>query len=39
MFDLEEFVKVIDGEIDFKNYLRDKIKSAIIEKEPYKRMI
>jgi len=39
MFDLEEFVKVIDGEIDFRNYLRDKIKSAIIEKEPYKRMI
>ncbi|MBT0810085.1 restriction endonuclease [Litoribacter ruber] len=39
MFDLEEFVKVIDGEIDFKNYLRDKIKTAIIEKEPYKRMI
>lgn len=38
MFDLEEFVKIIDGEIDFKNYLRDKIKSAIIEKEPYKRM-
>lgn len=39
MFDLEEFVKVIDGEIDFKNYLREKIKTAIIEKEPYKRMI
>lgn len=39
MFDLEEFVKVIDGEIDFKKYLQDKIKSAIIEKEPYKRMI
>lgn len=39
MFDLEEFVKVIDGEIDFRDYLRDKIKSAIIEKEPYKRMI
>lgn len=39
MFDLEEFVKVIDGEVDFKNYLRDKIKAAIIEKEPYKRII
>jgi restriction system protein len=39
MFDLEEFVKVIDGEIDFKKYLKDKINSAIIEKEPYKRMI
>jgi restriction system protein len=39
MFDLEEFVKIIDNELDFKNYLRDKIKSAIIDKEPYKRMI
>jgi restriction system protein len=39
MFDLEEFVKIIEGEIDFKNYLRDKIKSAIIEKEPYKRIV
>ncbi len=38
MFDLEEFVKVIENEIDFKNYLRDKIKTAIIEKDPYKRM-
>lgn len=39
MFDLEEFVKVIEGEIDFKNYLRDKIKAAIIEKEPYKKLL
>ncbi|MGN6437520.1 MAG: restriction endonuclease [Agriterribacter sp.] len=39
MFDLEEFVKILDGEIDFKNYLRDKIKAAIIEKEPYKKMV
>lgn len=39
MFDLEEFVKVIEGEIDFKNYLREKIKAAIIEKEPYKKMV
>src|SRR5690606_25393827 len=30
MFDLEEFVKVMEIEIDFKNYLRDKIKTAII---------
>lgn len=39
MFDLEEFVKVIEGEVDFKNYLRDKIKAAIIEKEPYKKLL
>ncbi|WP_018626607.1 restriction endonuclease [Niabella aurantiaca] len=39
MFDLEEFVKVIEGEIDFRNYLREKIKAAIIEKEPYKKPI
>lgn len=39
LMDLEEFVKVIEGEIDFRNYLRDKIKAAIIEKDPYKRMI
>lgn len=39
LFDLEEFVKVIESEVDFKNYLREKIKSAIIEKDPYKKMI
>jgi len=39
MFDLEEFVRVIEDETDFRNYLRDKIKIAIIEKEPYKRII
>ncbi len=38
MFDLEEFVKVIETESDFRNYLRDKIKCAIIEKNPYKRL-
>lgn len=37
MMDLEEFVRIIEGEIDFKNYLRDKIKAAIIEKDPYKK--
>lgn len=36
MFNLEEFVKVIDAENDFRNYLRQKIKAAIIEKNPYK---
>jgi len=35
MFDLEEFVKVIESENDFTNYLRDKIKAAIIDKNPY----
>lgn len=39
LFDLEEFVKIIAQEHDFKNYLRDKIRAAIIEKEPYKRFI
>jgi restriction endonuclease Mrr len=38
MFDLEELVRVIEDETDFRNYLRDKIKLAIIEKEPYKRI-
>jgi restriction endonuclease Mrr len=37
MFDLEEFVKIIESESDFPNYLRSKIQSAIIEKNPYKR--
>lgn len=39
MFDLEELVRVIEDETDFKNYLRDKIKLAIIDKEPYKRIL
>jgi len=39
MLDLEEFVKVIDSESDFNDYLRNKIKTAIIEKTPYKKFI
>ncbi len=39
MLDLEELVKVIEDEIDFKNYIRNKIKAAIVEKEPYKRFV
>lgn len=39
LFDLEEFVKVIENEIDFKQHLRDKVQAAIIEKEPYKKII
>lgn len=37
LFDLEEFVRVLEAETDFKQYLRDKIQAAIIDKEPYKR--
>lgn len=39
MFDLEEFVRVIENEIDFKKYLREKINIAIIEKIPYKKIV
>jgi restriction system protein len=39
LFDLEEFVRVIEDDIEFKKYLRDKIKFAIIDKEPYKKLI
>jgi restriction endonuclease Mrr len=38
MFDLEEFVWVIENEMDFRQYLREKIKFAIIEKEPFKKL-
>lgn len=37
MFDLEEFVKILESEIDFPAYLRLKIQTAIIEKNPYKK--
>ncbi len=39
MFDLEEFVRVIESETDFKQYLRDKIKTAIVDKEPFKKLM
>jgi hypothetical protein len=39
MFDLDEFVKVMESETDFRNYLRMKIQAAIIEKNPYKQNI
>ena len=39
MFDLEEFVKIIESETDFRQYLRDKIKIAIIDKNPFKKSI
>jgi restriction endonuclease Mrr len=35
LFDLEEFVKTIDKDIDFKEYSRKKIQSAVIDKKPY----
>lgn len=38
LLDLEEFVKVIESERDFRDYLRNKIKLSIIDKEPYKRL-
>ncbi|MCW7494848.1 restriction endonuclease [Leptospira sp. 2 VSF19] len=37
LFDLEEFVKIIEKEENFKQYTRDKIQAAIIEKNPYKK--
>jgi hypothetical protein len=37
LFDLEEFVKIIESAGDFKKYLRDKIQAAIIDKDPYKK--
>lgn len=39
LFDLEEFVRVIETEMDFKQYVREKIQAAIIEKEPYKKLV
>lgn len=38
LFDLEEFVNIMQNEMDFIQYLRDKIKKAIIEKNPFVRM-
>jgi restriction system protein len=39
LFDLEEFVKIIETEVDFKTYLRQRINYSIIEKDPYKRTL
>jgi len=38
LFELEEFVNIMENDIDFNQYLRDKIKKAIIDKNPYVRM-
>lgn len=37
LFDLEELVRVIESDIDFKQYVREKIRIAIIDKDPYKK--
>lgn len=37
-FDLEELIRIIEREDDFKGYLRERIQSAIIEKHPYKKL-
>ncbi len=37
LFDLEEFVKILEQEDDFKTYLRKRIQFAIIDKHPYKK--
>ncbi|GHT78414.1 restriction endonuclease [Spirochaetia bacterium] len=39
LFDLDEFVKIIEKEIDFKKYLKKKVETATIEKEPYEKNI
>jgi hypothetical protein len=39
LFDLEEFVKIVEKEIDFKQYLKQKIEIAILEKNPYEKNI
>jgi restriction system protein len=37
LFDLEELVRVIEQEMDFRTYIRNRIQNAIIEKDPYKK--
>lgn len=39
LFDLEELVKIIENEADFRQYVKDKIQMAIIDKEPYKKPV
>ncbi|MFV0366280.1 MAG: restriction endonuclease [Mangrovibacterium sp.] len=38
LFELEEFVNMMQQNIDFNKYLRNKIQKAIIDKDPYVRM-
>lgn len=37
LFDLEEFVKIIEQEGDFLKYYRDRVQFSIIDKDPYKK--
>jgi restriction endonuclease Mrr len=39
LFDLEEFVKIIDSEIDFKQYIGNKVNEAILNKKPYIKLL
>lgn len=39
LFDLEEFVKVIDTDVDFNIYVGNKINEAILNKNPFKKLI
>jgi len=39
LFDLEELYMTIDRETDFNQYIRNKVKSAIIDKNPYKKFV
>lgn len=38
LFELDEFVKIIDQNIDFRTYLHDKINKAKIEREPFVKL-
>ncbi|MBN8568804.1 MAG: restriction endonuclease [Ignavibacteria bacterium] len=37
LFDLEEFVKILENEIDLKEYIDKKIETAVIHKLPYQK--
>lgn len=39
LFDLEEFVKIIDSETDFNGYFGDKMTEAILNKKPFVKLI
>lgn len=39
LFDLDELIKIVEREDDFKSYLRERINNAIIDKDPYKKCL
>lgn len=39
LFDLEEFVRIIDSETDFKQYVGNKVNEAILNKMPYVKLL